>query len=248
MIDERLKQVRETSLTESRLNEDFLDWLKTKGPSYLLALMVGVCLYLGILKWRQYHANRVSQAWFELFNAGLPGQLEDLAAKYSDVPGISNQATLLAADNLLTAVQADRQLGTGGPEQPAAALGDEDRNDYLDRAGRLYLALVESDDGSLGAALRVAGAMQGLAAVAESKGETAEARTWYEKAAARIEKDYGDLARRLRARAATVDEYAMPAALPAQASLPPRPPPERRSPVIVEEPLRDLLFPEPGAG
>jgi hypothetical protein len=90
--------------------------------------------------------------------------------------------------------------------------------------------------------------MQGLAAVAESKGETAEARTWYEKAAARIEKDYGDLARRLRARAATVDEYAQPAALPAQASLPPRPLPERRSPVIVEEPLRDLLFPEPGAG
>jgi hypothetical protein len=33
MDRERLKQVHQTDLTESRVNEDFVDWLKTKGPT-----------------------------------------------------------------------------------------------------------------------------------------------------------------------------------------------------------------------
>ena len=37
---ERLKEVHATDLTESRVNEDFVDWLKTKGPTYLLAILV----------------------------------------------------------------------------------------------------------------------------------------------------------------------------------------------------------------
>jgi hypothetical protein len=247
VVDERLKQVRETSLTESRVNEDFLDWLKTKGPSYLLAVMIGICAWLGILKWRQYHANRATQAWFELLNAGLPGQLEDVAAEYADVPGVAPQATLRAADELLNAVQAGRQIGAPA-EQGTPPLGDQDRSDYLDRAARLYRSLVDADDGSLGAALRTCSAMQGLAAIAESRAEAPEARSWYEKAAARVEKDYADLARRLRGRAAVVDTYVAAPTLPDQSSLPPRPATEKRDPVFVEEPLRDLLFPQEPAG
>ncbi len=31
-MDERLKDVHQTELSESRINEDFVEWLKTKGP------------------------------------------------------------------------------------------------------------------------------------------------------------------------------------------------------------------------
>jgi hypothetical protein len=247
-VDERLKQIRETSLTESRLNQDFLDWLKTKGPSYLLAVLIGVCVYLGVLKWKQYRTTRVEQAWSDLYSTSLPSSLEDLAEKYADVPGLAPQATLRAADALLLAVQADRQLGSGG-DQPPLALSDEERQQYLDRARRLYQSLVDADDESLGATLRVSSAMQGLAAVAESQSDATAAKRWYEKAAARAEKCYPDLARRLRDRAASVDEYAGPVVLPAQASLPTPPKKETLQPAALAEPLRELLFPEqPGGG
>ena len=37
-MDDRLKEVQTTDLTDSRVNHDFIDWLKTKGMNWLLLI------------------------------------------------------------------------------------------------------------------------------------------------------------------------------------------------------------------
>ena len=84
---DRLKEVHQTELIESRINEDLVDWLKTKGPSWLLLILVGVAIWMGYFRWRQYRANHYNEAWSALLDSRLPGSYEDVAARYADVPG-----------------------------------------------------------------------------------------------------------------------------------------------------------------
>ncbi len=242
MDRERLQEVHQTDLTESRINEDFLDWLKTKGPSWLLVIMVGVAAYMGLIRWKQHKRDYVSQAWAEFVACRLPGSFEDVAARYDDVPGLPQLAMRMAADTLLGAVQTGRPLGgTTISTEPATFFSGEELQEYLDRADRLYRDVLEADDLSLAMTLHAVSAMNGRAATAESRGDVAEARRWYEEAARRAEEYYPDLATQARGRAATVDVYADAVILPRQEDLP-QSEPESREPVEIEEALRDLLL------
>ena len=238
-MDERLKQVHQTELSESRINEDFVEWLKTKGPQYLLIMLVGVCGYLGWFRWKQHKANYYNGAWAEFVQCQLPGSFEDVAQRYADVPGLPQQAMRAAADIWLKSVQNGTVLGD---EQAAQVLNDEQRLDYLERAGTIYHTLANADDGSLAMTLYTVSAMQGIAVVAESTGDIDEATRWYDDAARRAEFFYPELARRIRERAATAGEYAEPVRLPTKAELPAQAPPPARQPVSIDEALRDLLL------
>ncbi len=246
-IDERLKDIHTTDLAESRINEDFLEWLKTKGPQYLLLALIGVCLYLGVVRWKQYKVTYYNNAWSELLACDLPGSFEDVAERYADVPGLPQQALRSAADQWLSAVQTGTPLGGVG-DVAVSALTDDQRSDYLDQAARLYHALANADDGSLAVTLYSVSAMQGLAVVAESKGQIDEAIRWYDMAADRAEAYYPQLARRVRERASTSGEFAEPVTLPTKAELPTPAIPATLVPTTIDESLRDLLLPdEPGA-
>ncbi len=238
-MDERLKQVHQTELSESNINEDFVEWLKTKGPHYLLLLLVGVCGYLGWLRWNQHKANYFNGAWAEFVQCRLPGSFEDVAERYADVPGLPQQAMRAAADIWLKSVQNGTVLGD---TQSRQLLSDEQRLDYLERAGTIYHALANADDGSLATTLYTVSAMQGVAVVAESNGDVDEALRWYDMAAGRAEFFYPVLARRIRERAATAGEYAEPVTLPTRAELPVAPPPAALQPVSIDASLRDLLL------
>ena len=146
---------------------------------------------------------------------------EDVAARYADIPGLPQLAKRQGADTLLQAVQTGMPLGAD-PTSGAAplALSDEERDEYLARADRLYREVLETDDQSLAMTLHAVSALQGRAVAAESRGDMEQARHWYERAALRAESYYPDLARRARERAATVDLYAEAISLPAQAQLP----------------------------
>ena len=65
MDRERLKDVQTSDLKDDRLNEDFVLWLKTKGPSWLLVFLVAIVAYLFIVNWQQqearHHANVSTQ-------------------------------------------------------------------------------------------------------------------------------------------------------------------------------------------
>ena len=248
-MDDRLKEVRQTEVAESRINEDFVEWLKTKGPQYLLFALIGVCVYLGIVRWKQHQDSYVNNAWTEFVECRLPGSFEDVAARYADVPGLTQQALRAAADAWMMAVQTGNVLGSSAPGAAAPALTEQQRLDYLGNAATLYHTLANGDDGSLAMTLYAVSAMQGLAVVAESKGQVDEASRWYRMAAGRAEDFYPDLARRVRLRAASVGEYTEPVTLPSQLELPAPATPPVLKPVTIEQSLRELLLPdEPGAG
>ena len=53
MDRERLKDIQTADLSESHVNEDFVHWLKTKGPSYLLIIMIVIVAYMFVVKYKQ---------------------------------------------------------------------------------------------------------------------------------------------------------------------------------------------------
>ncbi len=245
-MDDRLKEVHQTEIAESRVNEDFVEWLKTKAPQYLLFALIGVCLYLGYIRWNRYRSDYHNDAWTEFMECQMPGSFEDVAARYSDVPWLTEQSLRKAGDAWLLAVQTGKVLG-GDVTAAALPLTEDQRLLYLDNAATLYHTLANSDDGSLAMTLYAVSAMQGIAVVAESKGQIDEASRWYDMAAVRADDFYPELARRVRDRAATVGEYTEPVTLPTQFELPVRATPPVRQPATIEQSLRELLLPdEPG--
>jgi hypothetical protein len=241
---DRLKDVHQTDLVESRINEDFVEWLRTKGPSWLLLILVAVAVWLGYFRWREYKAEHFSEAWAALFDCDLPGAYEDVAARYADVPGLPQQAKRLGADTLLAAVQRDSPLGADPASTDTLALTEQQRDQYLHRAQGLYQQVVDGDDGTLSMTIHVVSALQGMAVIAESRGDVDEARRWYESAATRADPYYAWLAEQARQRAATIGEFTEAITLPAQADLPQVSPAEPLQRVVIDDALRELLLPD----
>ena len=55
--------LHQTEVTESRVNEGFLEWLKSAGPWYLMIILVALTAYFG---WSRYQDHRYQQrvdAW-----------------------------------------------------------------------------------------------------------------------------------------------------------------------------------------
>ena len=229
---------------ESRINEDFVEWLKTQGPTYLLIVLVFVAAVLGWNRWKQHRATQYAQAWTEFADCRLPGAFEDVAARYPNVPGLAPRARLRAADTLMDAVQTGLPLGTdpSATETPPP-LTDLQRTEYLNRAKALYQRVVETDDDSLAMALHAVSGLQGMGVVAESLGNGIEAKRWYEAAASRAAPYYPWLAAEAQDRAATVQENVAAVMLPAQADLPARPPRAAMTPVMIDPALSALVLP-----
>jgi hypothetical protein len=239
----RLKEVHQSDLTEGRINQDFLDWLQTKGMTWLLAALVALCAYFGIVRWRHHRTSYQTEAWQALGDAKLPGAYEDVAEKYSDVGAVPFLARLRAAEELLTSVQIGKALGA--ETETRKDLTPQDRDDYLSRADRLYAKVLEGDDKSAEKALIMATALSGRAAVAESKGDLDLAKQYYLQAAERTAAAYPKVAENARARAESVDAQAKPATLPTNAQLTatftvnPKP----SDPVTLDGWVRDLVMP-----
>ena len=75
MDRERLKNVQTSDITDEKLNEDFVLWLKTKGPTWLLVILVAIVAYLFMVNWRQREARHQNEAWIALLDARLPTSL-----------------------------------------------------------------------------------------------------------------------------------------------------------------------------
>lgn len=202
----RLKEIHQSDLTESRLNEDFVTWLKTSGPTYLLIILVALCSYVLWIRWQEQKQNYVYEAWQayqESLASGLPSSLEDVAMQYDDVGAIPHLSRMFAATILLSAVNTNTPLSADGTQ--TTTLTDEERTQYLDRADKLYQTIIESDDHDLPLTLLVVNAHNGRAAIAESRGDTEQARAYLTAAAERVEPYYPKLAEQARGRIETAD-------------------------------------------
>lgn len=249
MDRERLKKVQTSDLTEERLNEDFVLWLKTKGPTWLLVILVAIVAYLFMVNWRQREARYQNEAWIALLDARLPTSLEDVAIQYPDIDTVAQQARLRAANTYLQSIQLGRAIGSTA--EAAVPLTDEDRLFNMDRAHLLYEEVLAADTGKPGEAILAVSALNGLAAVQECRGELDSARSYYEQAAARAGELYPFLAERSQARALTVGEYDRLVEIPESIPEPPPVPQAtiRTTPTIEEltNPLNIPLLPDPPA-
>lgn len=238
----RLKEVHQSDLTESRINEDFLSWIKNQGPTYLLILLVCLCTYILLVRWNEQKQNHITTAWAEYLNSRLPGSLEEVADKYSDVGALPQLARLRAAQLLLTSVQTGQALGDEGGAQVPLSIGE--RTNYLDRADNLYSIVIGSDDRSSASALVTINALYGRAAVAEARGEFDQARLHLEATIERARTVYPRLATQAQNR---IDSMDLPMTLATFSSVaPPAPIPNSdtaRTRLRIDPALADLISP-----
>lgn len=263
MDRDRLKEVQHADLSEGKVNEDFVDWLKKSGPNYLLVVMIGICGYLGYVRWNQGKVSRASEAWKALSQAQLPGALEDVATddRFAKVGEVTTVARLLAADQRLRAVQANLVVGAQlvPPAQqnsfqpptvrPEDRLAPELRETELATAARLYQEVVDATQADENLVLYTVNGLSGLAAVAECRGDLPTAKAKYEAAIAAAGDRYPGLAEQITARIASLDDKAGEIALPSQAEVATLVTAQNdRSDVtttILQTSLRDLIMPAP---
>ncbi|MHC5005337.1 MAG: hypothetical protein ACYTJ0_19720 [Planctomycetota bacterium] len=236
---ERLKEVHATDLTESRGNEEFVDWLKNKGPTYLLVILVAVTAYLAVVRWKMHKQQQVDDAWIALREAALPNSKLDVADQHESQFAVPQLALNAAGTQLLRAIQAGQTVESlgktntdGTPMAPTAedALSDEERSTYLDRAYQAFGRVLEYDDGSLDMTLHAVRALEGRAAIAEARGDAEAARSLYDEAAARAQTYYPSL---------PGDANQNPAIRPFTAPY---------SPATIEPALQELLMPDAAGG
>lgn len=259
MDRQRLKEVHQTDLTESRINEDFLDWLKSNGPTWLLVILVAVCVFIGVQRYKMYKVNHRNEAWAAFFEARLPGSYEDVANSYEDVGQLANLSRLQAAEELLRLVQADMALDAtltpedlNDPENDPASepLTEELRDQYLTRADGLYEQVIAADDNTMALTLYAVNAYNGRAAIAESRGDGEAARDFYLEAADRAESAFPAQAAIARHRAEDAANFTQHVTIPAAEDAPRRTqPPLNRNPASPVEPdLMNLITPDETGG
>ena len=228
----RLKQIEQSDLTEGRVNQDFVYWLKSKGVNWLLVVLAALCVYMVVVRWKQHGMQKQTDAWEALATADLPRSLEDLAAEYDDVDAVPELALMTAARRYLHSVRAGAALNTAAtptpdpqnpnpPPPPTEPLTEQQRGEYLDEAERLYQAALASlqsfeKDAPATALLRI-NALEGLASVAEAQGDAEAAKKYYNQAAEAAGDDFPKLASQARSRAESVENTVQVAALPTRA-------------------------------
>lgn len=261
MDRDRLSEIKQTDLTESRINEDFVAVLKNWGPSVLLVILVSLLVFVGYNRYQQSQRDKIDAAWSAVNSSATPAALEDVANddRYASVFAVSHVARLSAADIKLSHVQRGVNLGIE-PGAPGFQLTEEEREQELRDIDRLFQSVIDADEDEGQPArmtLHAVRAMNGMAAVMEAQGDADAARQWYERAAERAGDAYAKLAELMRMRGENVEAYAQPVSLPSQqevaarqaadraadaALAPSQPTPLSPEDQILQDALRSLIF------
>lgn len=209
-MEKRHFEIRDRAgLEESRLNQDFVDFLKKWGTPVLLIVALVATGYSFYTRRQVSKAADLSEA-FRALNAasgsfatdrvswgtvdtdgkGVPQEanpetLIQIAQEHKGVVGISVLARLTAADGLLrttrTGVKPGSEIGPdGNPVNPDDLLTAELRAANLDQSEQLYTEVLTQARGQSGSLITQMNAMYGLAAVAESRGKYDDAKAQYE--------------------------------------------------------------------
>ncbi len=209
-LDDRQQGIREgAGLEESRLNTEFIDWLKRWGSTLLLVFAVVAAGYALYQRYKMREADKRDQAFVALEASirasGIPSpaSLKALADEYPSVPGVRYIALLKAADAHLATARIGVKVGStpdkDGIYAPADLLAEAERTAELDQAQATYSSVLSMTEKDPGLAIHALGAAYGLAAVAECKGQADQAKAHYDRAAAIADaagiKQAGDLAR-----------------------------------------------------
>ncbi|MFM8817975.1 MAG: HAD family hydrolase, partial [Phycisphaerales bacterium] len=171
-IDRRLQNVQQADLSESRVNDDFVLWLKTWGQNLLLVVLVIAALGMAWLWWQERKERERDDGWAELDGATLPAALEEIAARHAGKDSVALFAELEAADTYLLAVITGKRFDREASAVDAA-MTPELRAEWLKEADRLYAKVADrvTKAGSTGEYGFLFSALFGRAAVAEDLGD-----------------------------------------------------------------------------
>lgn len=246
MDEQRIKGLTQgAGREESRINQDFIDFLSKWSTPFLVVLALCAVSYWG---WNQYKARQVAKvneaiADYVIASGGAspsPDTLERLGDEHEGVRSIGMLARLDAADLYLAAVQRGLEPGVEytGPDSLGVgdALDETRRAAHLAKAASLYQSVLTAARAAPGKEQLAVEAAFGLAAVAESDGKIDEARRHLaeaEELAAKI--GFTVLAEAARKRAAGLSDGPPPVLYAADAlpALPePAPLPEPTTPEV----------------
>jgi len=219
-MDDRLKEVQTTDLTDSRLNYEFVEWLKTKGLNWLLAILLVICAFLAWDLWSRREADRRDQAWADLSTATMPEALEAVAVDHENIDNVASLALLNAGDVYLSAVLSGVRPGMTAADE-GATLDPAGRTEMLDNADRLYASVIERNNDAPGFASKpiTISALFGRAAVAESRGDVEAARASLKHVARIAVPEYPGVATQAEARMEDLEAVTSIGDLPDTASL-----------------------------
>lgn len=254
-MDDRIKELKEgAGREESRINEDFIEFLQKWSTPALLVLAAVAVAYWG---WNQYKAmqvakvNRATAAYTSatLEDAANPDTLGNIAEEFGGVRSFGLLARLDLADVYVFAVQ--RGLAPGVEYSADAELVEGDVLDegaramYLERATGLYQEVYDKASVVAGKEPLAIEAAFGLAAAAQMRDDPEGARTHLSNAGSLADKiGYEALSIVASRRAAKIAEAGPRKALYEAGALPPLPEPEPVEPPALPD-EGGLPAPEP---
>ena len=219
-LDKRQQEIQEgKGLTESRLNTDFIDFLKKWSSPILLIIAVVAMGFLAYRKYNEYRAGKLDAAWIELNSALVSDNAASLVAVADDhagMAGIPLVARLRAGDIYrLAAVTGVLKLNDEGkPATPDDVLNADQRNSMLDKADEQFKKVVEIAGTDPAQALHSVPALFRLAAVAEQREQWDAAKGYYERAASIADSArFATLAAAAKTSIDTMNDFKAPATL-----------------------------------
>lgn len=208
-MDDRQRTIVEgAGLEESRLNQDFIEWLRKWGTPILMVVIVLSGGYAAWNMWGRFQERSHDEAYAQFHAAAVAGSPDNLVVVAEEHRGrgaVYELALIEAADAYLASVRTGVRPG-GSSENADDLLDDEQRASNLRRAGDLYSRLISATENRRGHELHLISGLFGVAAVAESGAELDRARQHLQRAAEVAERAlYPSIARVARERIATLD-------------------------------------------
>lgn len=237
-MDDRQRTIVEgAGLEESRLNQDFIEWLRKWGTPILMVVVVLSGGYAAWNMWARYQESSHDEAYAQLHAAAVAGSPDNLvvvAEEHKGQGAVYELALIEAADAYLESARLGVRPG-GASENQDDLLTEEQRDANLRRAGELYQSLADRTAATRGHEIHHLNGLFGVAAVAESLGENDRARESLMAAAEVADRAvYPRIAQVARERIASLDTLSTDARLYNQAEVrssgdmssmfPPRPP------------------------
>ncbi len=208
MDDRQTKITEGAGLEESRLNQEFIDFLNKWGFRFLMVVLVIAAGWVGKTRWDQYVEQRLDTALVELESeiaTGSPDGLIALAKKYKSVDSVWEQATLSAATINLESGRKSLIPG-GDPSDKDDFLDPGSAQKQLQQASDLFAQVVDHA-GSESISINALDARSGLIAAKISLRDADGARSGLTELIALLEKSgFTDLKDKAEERLASLDE------------------------------------------
>lgn len=251
-MDDRQSGIKEgAGLEDSRVNQEFLDFLNKWSTPVILVLAVAALVWAGLQKLERMKIARVDQAFSELAATTQggnpsPSSLTTLAGEYEGVRSVSEMALLTATDLYLNAFVtgvepgAERD-GSGAVVNESDILDKDGRQAYLDKAAQSAKKVLDLSNSVKGKELIAMQAMSRLAAIAEGNRDFDGAKATYEQLKSKAESSGFEVVANFAS--GRIDQLALlkdVKELPSQELIAPLPG-EEAQPQLTQEQIQEML-------